>query len=55
MMDGTRKEEKYKIILFYNHEMYESNEIVYTNLDDVPDPATVDKTDAITIKHEENS
>lgn len=49
------KEEKFKIILFYNHEMYESNEIVFTNADDVPDPTTVDKGDAIFIEHGENS
>ena len=55
MMDGRSVKEKYKIILFYNHEMYESNELVFTNLDDVPDPTTVDKTDAIYIVHESNS
>ena len=55
MMDGMREQEKYKIILFYNHEMFESNEIVFTNLDDVPDATTVDKSDAIVIKHGENS
>ena len=55
MMDGNLKEEKYKIILFYNHEMYESEEIVFSNLDEVPDTTTVDKTDAIVIKHGENS
>ena len=55
LMDGNRVEEKYKVILFYNHEMYESDEIDFKNLDDIPDPATADKTDAIVIKHGENS
>ena len=55
LMDGNLKEEKYKIILFYNHEMCESDEIIFTNLDEVPDLTTVDKTDAIAIKHGENS
>lgn len=55
MMDGQRKEEKYKVVLFYNHEMYESNEVVFTNLDDVVDPTTADKNGAIVITHGTNS
>ena len=49
------KEEKFKVILFYNHEMYESNVVVFTNSEGVPDATTVDKSDAIVIKHGENS
>ena len=49
------KEEKFKVILFYNHEMYESNVVVFTNEDSVPDATTVDKSDAIVIEHGENS
>lgn len=55
MMDGQRVEEKYKVVLFYNHEMYESNEVVFTNLDDVVDPTTADKNAAIVITHGTNS
>ena len=55
MMDGQRVNEKYKIVLFYNHEMYESNEVEFTNLDDVVDPTTADKNDAIVITHGTNS
>lgn len=55
MMDGQRVEEKYKVVLFYNHEMYESNEVVFTNLDDVVDPTTADKNAAIVITHSTNS
>lgn len=55
MMDGQRVEEKYKVVLFYNHEMFESNEVVFTNLDDVVDPTTADKNAAIVITHGTNS
>ena len=55
MMDGQRVEEKYKVVLFYNHEMYESNEVVFTNLDDIVDPTTADKNAAIIITHGTNS
>ena len=55
MMDGQRVNEKYKVVLFYNHEMYESNEVEFTNLDDVVDPTTADKNDAIVITHGTNS
>lgn len=55
MMDGKRQEEKYKVVLFYNHEMYESNEVLFTNLDEVVDPTTADKNGAIVITHGSNS
>jgi hypothetical protein len=54
LMDGQRSEEKYKIVLFYNHEMFESEELVFTNLDEVIDVTTAD-TDAIVITHGSNS
>jgi hypothetical protein len=54
-MTGLRVEEKYKIILFHNHEMYATEELVFTNLDDIPDPTTVDKSAAIVISHGDKS
>lgn len=45
------KEEKFKVILFYNHNKYESNELVFTNKDKVPDSITMDESDAIFITH----
>jgi hypothetical protein len=44
-------EQKYKAVLFYNHEMFTSNELVFTNLEEVPNEVTLDKTDGITIEH----
>jgi hypothetical protein len=35
--------------------MYASEELVFTNLDDIPDPTTVDKNDAILISHGDKS
>ena len=47
-------EEKFKVILVYNHEKYESNELVFTN---VEHPQVVDKVEneVIEIVHKENS
>ena len=44
-------EQKYKAVLFYNHEMFTSNELVFTNLEEVPNEVTLDKTDGIAIEH----
>ena len=44
-------EQKYKAVLFYNHEMFTSNELVFTNLEEVPNEVTLDKTDGIVIEH----
>jgi hypothetical protein len=30
-MPNDTKEQRYKVVLFYNHEMYTSNELVFTN------------------------
>lgn len=47
-------EEKFKVILVYNHEKYESNELVFTN---VEHPQVLDKVEneIIEIVHKENS
>lgn len=51
----NQKTEKFKVIIFYNHEKFESNELVFENLDDVEDSATLDAADAIKIAHQTNS
>lgn len=47
--------EKFKVVIYYNHERFDSNELVFTNLDPVVDKTTLDTNDAITIKHGTNS
>jgi len=56
-LDPGLKEEKFKVVLYYNHERFVSNELVFTNLDKdkIPDGATMDATDAIYIEHDTNS
>jgi hypothetical protein len=44
-------EEKFKVILFYNHKMFVSNELVFTNLDNVPDFTTLALGAALSIEH----
>lgn len=48
-------EEKYKVVLFYNHTMYESNELIFTNEDNIPDKTTRDKGDILIFEHLDNS
>jgi hypothetical protein len=43
-------QEKFKAVLFYNHEKYESNPIVFTNLDDI-NSIYNDVTSALSIEH----
>lgn len=47
-------QEKFKVILFYNHEKYESEPIIFTNLDDITS-IYADKTSALSIEHIEDS
>lgn len=54
-MRHDRPQEKLKVILFYNHEKFESNELVFTNSEEIPDFSTLDKTDTGVISHGENS
>lgn len=49
------KEQKFKAILFYNHQMFISNELVFSNADEVPDEYLMDKADGLSIEHLENS
>ena len=54
-LDPNKTEEKFKVVLFYNHEKFVSNELVFTNRDEIPDPTTLDSAAAITISHGNNS
>jgi len=51
-MNNRTQEEKYLAVLFYNHEMYQSNIITFTNSEDVPDEYLVDQRDALRIEHD---
>lgn len=55
LMRFNEPEEKYKAVLFYNHAMYESNEIVFTNEDRIPEVANVETGDLLLIKHIDKS
>lgn len=54
-MDPSMQEQKYKAVLFYDHVMYTSNELIFTNLDEVPNVIAIDKADGLQIEHLENS
>ena len=57
--DMTREmlEEKYAVILFYNHEMYKRNIITFTNSepDKIPTEELLDKKDVLQIEHDVDS
>ena len=55
LMRFNEPEERYKAVLFYNHAMYESNEIVFTNEDRIPEVANVETGDLLLIKHIDKS
>ena len=54
-MKNDWEEEKYKAVLFYNHDMYISNEIVFKNKDVIPDKTTLDKGDILIFEHLDKS
>ena len=53
-LDPMMSQEKYKVVLFYNHEKFESEPIVFSNLDDLNGIKT-DKNGALSIEHMEGS
>lgn len=53
-LEPKMHQEKFKVILFYNHNKYESEPIVFTNIDDIVS-IEADKTNALSIKHIEDS
>ena len=54
IMDRNRVEEKFMAVLFYNHEMYKSNVLTFTNSEPelIPNDALLDKRDALRIEHD---
>ena len=54
-MQNDLTQEKYMAVLFYNHNMYKSNELIFTNSEVVPDKTTLDKGDILIFEHLTNS
>ena len=56
-LDPETKQEKFKIVLYYNHEKFESNELVFTNLhaNEVIDPILQETMSDVIITHGANS
>jgi hypothetical protein len=50
-LNPEKKEEKFKIVIFYNHEKFVSDELVFTNGDELVDTTTLDINGAIKIAH----
>lgn len=55
LMDGSFAQEEYKVIVFYNHEMYKSESLVFTNINPPQDESASDQTGALYIEHGANS
>jgi hypothetical protein len=51
----TKTEERFVVVLFYNHIMYKSNELVFKNDNLITDESLVSLSDKIAIKHGKNS
>lgn len=54
-MQHDLTEEKYLAIIFYNHEMFKSEELIFTNSQDFTDKLTLDKSDSLSFNHKSNS
>ena len=54
-MSPDLENEKFVALVFYNHNMYKSNELVFTNSDVIPDKTTLDKGDILIFEHGERS
>ena len=54
-LNPKTKEEKFKVILFYNHNKIESNEVVFTNKDAFKEETLVDATDMLLVEHHQSS
>lgn len=52
-MQHDLTKEVFKAVVFYNHDKFISDELEFTNADDIPDKSTLDKSDALIIKHKE--
>lgn len=54
-LNPNRKKEKFKVAVFYNHEMFESNVLEFENADDVLDLSYINVSDEIEIRNKQNS
>ena len=54
-MQNDWQQEKYTAVLFFNHNMYKSNELIFTNSEVIPDKTTLDKGDILIFEHLTNS
>ena len=52
-MRNDQKEEKFVAVLCYNHSIYKSNELVFSNSQEIPDKHTLDKSDVLQFEHVE--
>ena len=50
-----QKQEKFMVVMFYNHEMFMSNELIYENLAPIIDVTTLDQGKGLTIEHKKDS
>lgn len=55
VLDTDLSEEKYCVIIFYNHAMYKSESLVFTNQNPPQDGAASDQNGALYIEHGNNS
>jgi hypothetical protein len=54
-LDSTKQTQKYKALVFFNHQKYESNELEFTNLETKPNIENSKEANTIRIIHGENS
>ena len=54
-LEPDTPEQRYMAILFYNHELFKSNELIFENRDTVPNSDILDKTDGLYLEHLTNS
>ena len=55
MMRYNEPEERFVAIVFHNHNMYKSNELVFSNTDRIPEIANIETGDLLLIKHIDKS
>ena len=55
MMRYNEPEERFVAIIFHNHNMYKSNELVFRNADHIPEVANIETGDLLIFKHGERS
>ena len=54
-MKNDTVQEKFMAVVFYNHVMYKSDELVFLNSENVPDVTTLEQGDILIFEHKDNS